>query len=69
MRHEDRNPPPELNSSTFNTLFEQCRARTEEERWTQIEWIGELWKGRRKAIDSGKPMFVWAMNGHPLGCV
>jgi hypothetical protein len=62
-------PPPVLNASTFDALFEQCRARTDEEKWTEINWIGEMWKGRQEAIDRKKPMFIWAMNGHPLGCV
>ena len=69
VRSDIQNLPPELNASTFDDLFEQCRARTEEEAWTRIDWIGEMWKGRQRAQDLGKPMFIWAMNGHPLGCV
>jgi hypothetical protein len=63
------NPPPELTSDTFSTLFETCRPKSESERWTQINWNGELWEGRRLAAQHKKPLFIWAMNGHPLGCV
>lgn len=69
VRSEIDNPAPELNASTFGELFEMCRARTSEEKWTQIDWIGEMWEGRQRARQAGKPMFIWAMNGHPLGCV
>ena len=63
------NPPPELNEETFAGIFEQCRPKASEEKWTQIPWIGELWTGRQKAAEMSKPLFIWAMNGHPLGCV
>lgn len=38
-------------------------------RWTRIPWRGDLWEGRVEALATGRPLFVWAMNGHPLGCV
>ncbi len=63
------NPPPELNDRTFPELFEACRPRASQERWTEIPWIGNLWEGRQEAARQMKPMFIWAMNGHPLGCV
>jgi hypothetical protein len=34
-----------------------------------VPWIGNLWEGRRQAAELEKPLFIWAMNGHPLGCV
>ena len=63
------NPPPELSIDTFAQLFERCRPKSAGERWTQIPWIGELWNGRKRAAEDSKPLFIWAMNGHPLGCV
>ena len=69
MSEETLHPPPELSPDTFSDLFEICRPRSNEERWTQINWIGELWEGRQMAARQKKPLFIWAMNGHPLGCV
>ncbi len=63
------NPPPELTAETFEDLFETCRPRASEERWTEVPWIGNLWEGRQQAAELEKPLFIWAMNGHPLGCV
>ncbi len=63
------NIPPALMEETFDELFEACRPRASEERWTEVSWIGELWEGLQKAAREEKPLFIWAMNGHPLGCV
>ena len=41
---------------------------TGEERWQQIPWQVDLWKARTKAGAEGKPILLWEMDGHPLGC-
>ncbi|MDA0745897.1 MAG: hypothetical protein O2954_05220 [bacterium] len=64
-----QNSLPLLTDTTFETLFEACRPKASGERWTQVPWIGELWPGRQEAARTEKPLFIWAMNGHPLGCV
>ncbi len=70
LSEEIVNTPPALMEETFDELFEACRPRASEERWwTEVPWIGELWEGRQKAAREEKPLFIWAMNGHPLGCV
>ncbi len=66
MLKEKTNSVPALTDETFEALFEACRPQRE--RWTDIPWIGELWEGRQKAAREEKPLFIWAMNGHPLGC-
>lgn len=66
---EEINLPTELTQETFDTLFGACRPRASEERWTEVPWIGELWEGRQQAAQLNKPLFVWAMNGHPFGSV
>ncbi len=38
-------------------------------KWKQIPWEADLWKGRIRSAETGKPLFIWAMNGDPLGCV
>ncbi len=66
MLKEKTNSVPVLTDETFEALFEACRPQRE--RWTDIPWIGGLWEGRQKAAREEKPLFIWAMNGHPLGC-
>lgn len=39
----------------------------QEDRWLEIPWRTELMSARVEARDQGKPLFVWTMNGHPLG--
>ncbi len=41
----------------------------EEDKWSQIPWLTNLWEARQKAAAEGKPILLWEMDGHPLGCV
>ena len=59
----------DLSAETFAQYFERCRPKTSSEKWTEIPWIGTLWEARQKAAAELKPLFLWAMNGHPFGCV
>ena len=36
--------------------------------WRRIPWRIELLAAQREAAAINKPLFVWAMDGHPLGC-
>jgi hypothetical protein len=40
-----------------------------EDAWTKIPWLTDLWQARKIAAAQGKPILVWEMDGHPLGCV
>ena len=37
--------------------------------WQKIDWKTDLWEAREEAAKSGKPIYLWEMDGHPLGCV
>ena len=39
-----------------------------EDAWLTIPWRTDLQQARFEAQESGKPLFLWMMNGHPLGC-
>lgn len=39
-----------------------------EEKWLSIPWRTNLMVARKEASREGKPLFIWMMNGHPLGC-
>lgn len=39
-----------------------------EQKWTQIPWLTSLWQARQRAAAEGKPILLWEMDGHPLGC-
>lgn len=39
-----------------------------DEPWRTIPWKIKLLEARKAAAGEGKPIFIWAMDGHPLGC-
>jgi hypothetical protein len=43
-----------------------CQAR--DETWRTIPWQTDLIDAQRLAVAQSKPIFIWAMDGHPLGC-
>lgn len=53
----------------FDTVFKFVSPRENETRWRKVPWIPSLWEGMKVAELKKKPMFIWAMNGDPLGCV
>ena len=40
----------------------------EEIAWESIPWRGTFREGLTDAGAAGKPLLLWLMNGHPLGC-
>lgn len=40
----------------------------EEDRFLEIPWRASLLQARVEASEQRKPMFMWVMNGDPLGC-
>ena len=39
-----------------------------EDAWAAIPWQTDLWQARKTAAEQGKPILLWEMDGHPLGC-
>ena len=39
-----------------------------DEKWQTIPWRIDLPGARDEAAAAKKPVFLWSMNGHPLGC-
>jgi hypothetical protein len=40
-----------------------------EDKYMQIPWMIDLWEARKKAASEDRPILLWEMDGHPLGCV
>ncbi len=53
----------------FEKLHKLIKPQTEEQNWEKIPWMTDLWEARRRAAELGKPILLWEMDGHPLGCV
>ena len=56
--------PPER----FDKLFALIRPAAEESKWLQVPWRTDLTAARQEAAAAGKPLLLWEMDGHPLGC-
>jgi hypothetical protein len=42
--------------------------RADELEYRDIGWRVSLWEALKEAQREKKPVLLWAMNGHPLGC-
>jgi hypothetical protein len=49
-------------------LRKVIKPEKDEDPFDKIPWQTDLWAARKKAADFGKPVFLWEMDGHPLGC-
>ena len=56
-----------LDVDEFQQLHQELQT-CESEAWRAIPWQTSLLEAREQAAQQGKPLFIWAMDGHPLGC-
>jgi len=52
----------------LDVLHDLIKPKTAETGWARIPWMMEVWAARKKAAAEGKPILLWEMDGHPLGC-
>jgi hypothetical protein len=52
----------------FDQLHALIKPHADEDKWAQIPWLASLWDARKRAAAEGKPILLWEMDGHPLGC-
>ncbi len=56
--------------SGLSQLGQQCAAvgGDDQAAWRTIDWQTDLIVAQQRAVEQQKPLFIWAMDGHPLGC-
>jgi hypothetical protein len=59
---------PELSDATFDQLADAIRPRESELAFLKIGWHESFHSAVNEARQTGLPILLWAMNGHPLGC-
>ena len=57
----------EITADEFQKLHRELRPAADAP-WRSIPWKISLLDAQRQAIAEKKPLFIWAMDGHPLGC-
>lgn len=60
---------PALTAETFAALRRAVAPSEAECSWQQVGWRPTFGDAVAEARTTGKPIFLWAMNGHPLACV
>lgn len=55
----------QLNEERFKELMSSV---VPDEKFSQIEWQSDLLLAQKIALQQKKPMFIWSMDGNPLGC-
>jgi hypothetical protein len=59
---------PAFSAQTTAELIAVISPAKEEQAWLAIPWETDLTVARRKAAAQNRPIFLWEMDGHPLGC-
>src|SRR5262245_43784378 len=59
--------PLDLTDKTYVALRDYILPKREELRWQQIPWRPTWADALAAAKKDNKPIYVWAMNGHPRG--
>ena len=64
---EPRIEEPGISEQEFQKLLLEIDT-PQDKTWRQIPWKISLLDAQKEAATSRKPIFIWAMDGHPLGC-
>ena len=56
-----------LGESDFKELHDKLKPPTGEI-WRSIPWTISLVEAQNRAAAEKKPIFIWSMDGNPLGC-
>ena len=59
---------PVLDDQSFERWRDYVRPQAEEERYLEIPWRESFHIASNEARETDRPILLWAMNGHPLGC-
>lgn len=59
---------PELRDLELPAWRTHISPDADELAYLAIDWVPDLAGGMVRAHEQQRPVFLWAMNGHPLGC-
>jgi hypothetical protein len=63
-------PPavPVLTDTSLRQWIDFIRPSTDDNKWERLDWRTELGAAVEEARMLQRPILLWAMNGHPIGC-
>ncbi len=64
----DLSSVPPITPDQFAKVKALIQPERGEDQWAEIPWLASLWQARERAAAEGKPILLWEMDGHPLGC-
>ena len=59
---------PVLDDQSFELWRDYVRPQAMEESYLEIPWRESFYSAINEARKTDRPILLWAMNGHPLGC-
>ena len=59
---------PAVEHADIDAWRQSIRPSGAELAFESIPWLLTFEDGLRASADQGKPLLLWLMNGHPLGC-
>ena len=59
---------PEPTESNFDEWRDVIRTKTSELAFEDCDWKPTFWEAVVQGQQQGKPILLWAMNGHPMAC-
>ena len=62
------NEPYTLSEHNYKMWRDYIKPSKKELAWCKIPWRSSFLDGIWHAIKEEKPLLLWVMNGHPLGC-
>lgn len=60
-------PAADLTEEEFRSLHAELQP-AEDALWRTVPWETSVLDAQKVAAEQKKPLFIWAMDGHPLGC-
>jgi hypothetical protein len=58
----------DLTDANYTKLRDYVHPTADELAWRKIPWVPSVWDGIVEGQKSDRPILMWILNGHPLGC-
>ena len=55
----------QLNEDRFDELMKSI---VPAEKTTEVNWLPDVLSAQKASLEQQKPIFIWSMDGNPLGC-